>query len=182
MRFFILFSLLLAAGCSQPPVNRNSDTPLATVAAVDTGRYLGRWYEFARLPNSFEKDCEGVTADYSMREDGMISVVNTCRIGAPDGEIKRAKGKARIIDTETNARLEVSFFGPFYGDYWIIHLADDYSLSIVGEPEGRYLWILTREPTINDDARAEAMSVLTSFGYDISQLHFTLQPPVPENP
>ncbi|MEZ5895069.1 MAG: lipocalin family protein [Parvularculaceae bacterium] len=183
MRILVLFLLAALAACAKPPVNRALDAPpLQTVSAVDLDRYLGRWYEIARLPNSFEDNCDGVTADYSLRDDGKIKVVNTCRLGAPDGEVKTANGKARIVDATTNAKLKVSFFGPFYGDYWIIDLAEDYSLSIVGEPTGRYLWVLSRTPEITDDVRNSVIAKLAGFGYDASKLYFTRQPPAPDNP
>lgn len=182
VRLVIALVCLAAAGCSPPPVNRNSSEPLTSVTSVDLDRYLGRWYEIARYENRFEKNCGGVTADYSMRDDGLIGVVNTCREGSPSGRARTAHGKARIVDEATNAKLEVSFFGPFWGDYWIIDLAEDYSRAIVGEPEGRYLWVLARTPTISDASRAEAVERLISFGYQISALHFTAQPPVPDEP
>lgn len=166
-------ALIFLAGCSSPPVNRDVATPLTTVDYVDTERYLGRWYEIARFPNRFEKGCEGVTADYALRADGLISVVNTCYEGAPDGDKKEAKGRARIVDTATNAKLEVSFFGPFWGDYWVIGLAEDYSLALVGEPSGRYLWILSRTQTISDDERDTAISDLRGMGYNTDALYWT---------
>lgn len=180
MRKSVLCALLAPLGlmaCQSPPVNRDLSVPLTTVEFVDTERYLGRWYEIARFPNSFEENCEGVTADYGKRNDGLISVINTCRKGAPDGEEKAANGRARIVDETTNAKLEVSFFGPFWGDYWVIGLADDYSLSLVGEPSGKYLWILSRTPTISDDVRANALSTLEAFGYNVDALYWTKQPP-----
>lgn len=177
MRLVTAFACLALAGCASPPVNRAPAELLAVVPSVDLERYLGRWYEIARLENGFEKNCEGVTADYSLREDGLIKVVNTCRDGSPSGKAKTAEGRARIADAQTNAKLKVSFFGPFWGDYWIIDLTEDYSRSIVGEPSGRYLWILSRTPTITDESRADALGRLQSFGYDTSKLYFTRQPP-----
>jgi apolipoprotein D and lipocalin family protein len=180
---FIGLTLMVSlASCASQPVNRVSDEPLETVATVDTARYLGRWYEVARLPNSFEKNCEGVTADYSRRDDGLIKVVNTCRKDAADGKREVANGRARIVDTTSNAKLEVSFFGPFWGDYWIIRLAEDYSLSVVSEPKGRYLWVLSRTPTIDDATRADVLAFLENEGFDTSKLYFPQQPPVPDNP
>ena len=180
----LIAAVLVFAGaaCATPPVNRDASAPLATAASVDLDRYLGRWYEIARLPNGFEKGCEGVTADYARREDGLIAVVNTCRDGAPDGPVKAAKGRARVVDAATNAKLEVSFFGPFWGDYWILWRAEDYSLSLVGEPGGRYLWILARTPEIDPAARDAALARLEAFGYDTSKLYFPAQPPVPDTP
>jgi apolipoprotein D and lipocalin family protein len=173
-----LLAGLGVAACQTPPVNRAADAgPLPTVAYVDTDQYLGRWYEIARYPNSFEEGCEGVTADYGLRDDGLISVTNTCREGAPDGEVNRAEGRAKIVDTNTNAKLKVSFFGPFWGDYWIIDLDDDYSFAIVSEPKGRYLWLLSRTPTISGDRRAAAMEKLKSLGFNTDALYFTQQPP-----
>ncbi len=167
--------LLLAPACASPPVNRLSDLPLSTVESVEIDQYLGLWYEIARFPNSFEKGCEGVTAEYAWREDGLLSVVNSCRKGGLDGDLKVATGRAKVVDPETNAKLKVSFFGPFWGDYWIIDLADDYSLSLVGEPKGKYLWMLSRTPTISDAVNAEALAKLQSLGYDTSALYFTKQ-------
>ena len=86
-----------------------------------------------------------------------------------------AKGRARIVDDETNAKLEVSFFGPFWGDYWVIGLAEDYSLALVGEPSGRYLWILSRTPTISDEVRDAAVSDLAAMGYETDALYWTVQ-------
>lgn len=178
MRFILLsLAAVSLAACSSPPVNREAVSPLTTAQSVDLNRYAGLWYEIARFPNGFEENCEGVTAEYALRDDGMISVVNTCRKGAVDGKIKRAEGRARVVDETSNAKLEVSFFGPFWGDYWILDLAEDYSLSLVGEPEGRYLWVLSRTPTISDAVREEALSKLRSLGYNVDALYFTEQPP-----
>jgi apolipoprotein D and lipocalin family protein len=178
MRLVIAFLAVVAhSGCASPPVNRDGAVALVVESVVDINRYLGRWYEIARFENRFEKNCEGVTADYSIRADGLIGVENTCRKGGPSGEARRAVGRAKIADKESNAKLKVSFFGPFWGDYWIIDLTDDYSRSIVGEPSGRYLWILSRTPTITRQSRDAAINTLKEFGYDVSMLHFTKQPP-----
>lgn len=173
MRFVIaaLAALVLAA-CASQPVNRRAEPPLTTVEAVDVERYLGRWYEIARLPTSFQKECEAVTATYSKRDDGLIRVVNTC--GAIAGSRAReAVGKAKIVDAATNAKLKVSFFGPFWGDYWIIDLKEDYSRAIVGEPSGRYLWVLARDPKLGEEERAALTAELEAFGYNTAALHFT---------
>jgi apolipoprotein D and lipocalin family protein len=141
---------------------------------VELARYLGRWYEIARYEQGFQKDCEGVTADYSLRGDGKIRVVNTCR--KPDGTTKDAEGRAKIVDAETNAKLKVSFFGPFYGDYWVLDRADDYSWAIVGEPSGRYLWLLSREAAPSAE-RVEALYARArALGYDTAMLRRTQQP------
>lgn len=164
-------------GCSSQPVLRDSSIPLTTVNSVDIERYLGRWYEIARLPNQFEKNCEGVTADYSRRDDGLISVINSCRLGSTDGKLKVAKGRARIVDTASNAKLEVSFFGPFWGDYWILELDDDYELALVGEPSGKYLWVLSRAPKLHPEVLAATLNRLKDFGYETDKLYYPKQPP-----
>ena len=110
---------------------------------VDLELYLGLWYELGRLPNRFERGCEGVTAEYAVSSSGIIDVVNTCREGSPAGTRRISRGRAKIIAGCGNAKLKVSFFGPFYlGNYWVLDHADDYAWSIVGEPSGRFLWIL----------------------------------------
>lgn len=155
------------AGCSQP-VYRASPAPLQSVARVDLDRYLGRWYEIYRLPNGFEdSDCLAVTAEYARRSDGLIGVTNTC---AKKGGVERARGVARVTDTASNARLEVSFFRPFYGSYWIIDLADDYSWALVGEPAGKYLWLLSRVPQLPAALEAELLGRVRALGYPTDRL------------
>jgi apolipoprotein D and lipocalin family protein len=162
----IVFTLILGA-CASQPVNRSGSTPL-TVAAVETQPYLGLWHEAARLPNSFERDCVRATAEYSLREDGSIRVRNICF--RADGETRDALGRARRVGQGDEGKLEVSFFGPFWGDYWVLQRADDYSWSIVGEPSGRYLWVLTRADRISAEQRAAFEARLNELGYDTSAL------------
>ncbi|ADG08732.1 lipocalin [Caulobacter segnis] len=164
--------LSLSACVSGPSGNPNPPQPAKT---VELDRYLGKWYEVARYDMRFEKDCEGVTAEYSKRTDGLIRVLNTCRKGALDGPVKTAEGKAKVVDTTTNAKLKVSFFGPFFGDYWVLDRADDYSWAIVGEGSGRYLWLLSRRvpsPTDREALTARAKAL----GYDVGMLRQTKQP------
>ena len=143
--------------------------------SVDLQRYLGVWFEIARYDQRFERSCAaGVSATYSLRTDGSINVMNRCR--RSDGSIKEALGRAKIVDRTTNAKLKVSFFGPFYGDYWILDHADDYSWSIVGEPSGRYLWILNRQPTPGDAEVQNLIDRVARLGYDTSMLLRTKQP------
>ncbi len=171
-----IFAGVLLQGCAalgpKHPVG-NAAVP-QPAKAVELDRYLGRWYEMARYEQSFQKDCEGVTADYARREDGKISVLNACR--KPDGRTTQAKGKAKVVDTVTGAKLKVSFFGPFYGDYWVLDRADDYSWSIVGEPSGRYLWLLTREAVPAAATRDAIIARAKALGYDTSMLRITQQP------
>ena len=141
---------------------------------VELSRYLGRWYEVARYEQGFQKDCDAVTADYALRGDGMISVINTCR--KPGGAIKQSKGKAKVVDAATGAKLKVSFFGPFYGDYWVLDRADDYSWAIVGEGSGRYLWLLSRDPSPGEARLGAMIARARAMGYDTTMLRITKQP------
>ena len=123
--------------------------PPTRVQQVDLERYVGLWYEIARIPNPFQDQCvRGVTAEYTLRDDGRVDVVNRCY--KKDGELDEAKGLARVEDKETNSLLKVSFFSilgwrPVWGDYWIIDLARDYSYAVVCSPDRKYGWILARE-------------------------------------
>ena len=141
---------------------------------VDLRKYLGRWYEIARYEQGFQKGCEGVTADYAFRADGSIEVLNRCR--KPGGKLSEARGRAKVVDRTTNAKLKVSFFGPFYGDYWVLDHGDDYSWSIVGEGSGRYLWILHRQATPPEAEIRELIDRARVLGYDTSMLRLTRQP------
>lgn len=165
---FALLGAALSACVELPPVNRTAETPLRPVAQVDLDRYLGKWHEAARLPNSFERDCVAVIAEYARRPDGLISVRNTCR--KDTGKIEVAEGRAKIADAATNARLKVSFFGPFFGDYWVIDLAPDYAWAIVGEPRGRFLWVLTRAARVDAAAKEDFTARVRALGYDPSKL------------
>lgn len=172
----IAVAAMLLAGCAAlGPKHPVGNTAVPQPAKpVELSKYLGRWYEIARYEQSFQKGCEGVIADYALREDGKISVRNSCR--KPDGKVSVANGKAKIVDTATNAKLKVSFFGPFYGDYWVLDRADDYSWAIVGEPSGRYLWLLSREAT-PAPAKVEAQIARAgTLGYDTTMLIRTKQP------
>jgi apolipoprotein D and lipocalin family protein len=162
------------AGAVAGWVLASSRPPLETVSRVDLNRYLGRWYEIARYPTSFERKCaRDVTADYSIKPDGGIRVVNSCVTSS--GSLTRSVGTAKTVDQSTNAKLKVTFFWPFYGKYWIIGLGRDYDYAVVGEPSRKFLWILSRTPQISDDLYAHITAQLASKGYDASKLMRTRQ-------
>ncbi|MGE3250857.1 MAG: lipocalin family protein [Hyphomonadaceae bacterium] len=172
--FIPLVLALALAGCVLPPVNRDQGIPLGPVATIEPARYAGLWYEIARFENSFERNCYAVTAEYRLRDDERIDVINTCREGAVDGPAEVARGVARIVDAQTNARLKVRFgWSPIEGDYWVLDRAEDYSWSLVGEPRGRFLWILAREPRIPDELRQDLLRRLQARGYRTDALHWT---------
>jgi apolipoprotein D and lipocalin family protein len=171
----MLGGLLLASGCATSTTERLHLPPLQTVAHVDLSRYVGDWYEIANIPQSFQRGCTATTATYTLRDDGDIDVLNSCRKGTLDGEEKSAHGRARVVDRATNAKLEVSFFRPFWGDYWVIDLADDYSYAVVGHPSRDYLWILARKPTLAEATFQGIVERLKLHGYETSRLVRTLQ-------
>ena len=175
----MLGGLLLASGCAATTTERLQLPPLQTVAQVDLSRYLGTWYEIANFPQSFQRGCTGTTATYTLRDDGDIDVLNRCRKDSLDGEEKSSLGRARVVDRSTNAKLEVSFFRPFWGDYWIINLADDYSHAVVGHPGRDYLWILARTATLNETTYQSIVANLQAQGYETSRLVRTLQVAAP---
>lgn len=158
------FALAACGSLSAGPVG-NPAVP-QPAKPVDLKLYAGLWHEQARYENRFERDCEAVTATYRALPDGGIEVVNSCRQGAVDGPLKVAKGRAKVVAGSSGAKLKVSFFGPFFGDYWVLDHADDYSWSIVGEPRGRYLWILTREARPDAARRALLEARVRALGYD----------------
>lgn len=141
--------------------------PLSTVQYVELERYLGKWYEIAAFPQSFERGCSHTTAEYSLNNDGSIKVVNTC---IKDGKIKVANGKANVVDKKTNAKLDVQFFWPFTGKYWIIGLAHDYSYALVGHPNRKYLWILGRKPEMDDQTYNYLVTLAANKGFDVRGL------------
>lgn len=165
--FWSLFALLAHSAVAQ---NKN----LVAVSHVDLARYLGKWYEIARYPNRFEKSCASdVIADYTRGDDGKITVTNTCR--KADGKSKESKGTAKVVDTSSNAKLKVTFFWPFSGDYWVIDLDPDYKYAVIGEPDRKYLWVLSRTPELAPEVYERIMGKVRELGYDPAKLVRTPQ-------
>lgn len=166
-----LLALLIIPLCFlMAGMNRAVQDPPKTVANVDLSRYTGLWYEISKIPNSFQKQCAaGTTAEYSLQEDGRIQVINKCY--KSDGSLDEAEGVARIVDPQSNAKLEVSFVrilgrNRFWGDYWIIELDDNYQWVIIGHPKRKYGWILSRTPEISLELRQQLNERLLAQGYD----------------
>lgn len=163
---------LMSAVCAQQ---------VQPVAHVDLNRYVGKWYEIARFPNRFQDDCAAnVTAHYNKRSDGDIEVINRCK--KSDGIVDEAIGRARIVDTASNAKLKVLFapewlsWIPFlWADYWIIDIAEDYSAAVVGGPSRDYLWVLSRQPQMSTETYEALVNRATVQGYDTSKLIKTKQ-------
>lgn len=153
--------------------------PLAPVPALDLPRYMGRWHEIARLPNWFQKKCVAAsTADYSLRPDGKVRVVNRCPTA--DGSIAVAEAEGRRVGPTGSARLEVRFapawlsFLPFvWGKYWVVDLDAGYRLAAVGEPGRDYLWVLARTPTVARADYEALLARLAAKGFDVTKLQVT---------
>ena len=141
------------------------------VKELDIQKYLGKWYEIARFDHSFERGLVGVTAEYSMRDDGKIKVVNSGYKNSLDGKFSQAVGKAKIPDPINEpAKLKVSFFLFFYGDYYVMELDKEYQWVLIGSNSDAYLWILSRKPQIEKELYNELLDKLQIRGYDISKL------------
>jgi apolipoprotein D and lipocalin family protein len=181
-RLALLGAAIALSACATTTTERLGLPPLQTVGHVDLSRYVGTWYEIASYPQSFQEGCTGTTATYTLRDDGEIDVLNRCRKGSLSGAVDSAEGRARVVDTTTNAKLEVSFFWPFWGDYWIIDVGVDYEYAVVGHPGRDYLWILSRTPTMEDGVYQDILQRLQAKGYPLDRLQKTLQPDTTPTP
>ena len=172
--FYVMVLLpLFFSGCATK--NGNGMKPLETVNFVDLSRYVGEWYEIARYHHRFQEGCVGSKATYSLRDDGKITVINECYDKSFSGKLRSVKGKAWVVDKETNARLKVSFFWPFAGDYWVIDLSQDYEYAVVGHPNRKYLWILSRKPVMDEEVYKSILARLQKQEYDTAKLISTDQ-------
>ncbi|MFN6962384.1 MAG: lipocalin family protein [Pyrinomonadaceae bacterium] len=164
-----------------PAQTNRSERPLATVASVDLKRYSGRWYEIARYPNRFQKQCAGnVTAAYRIKDNGRIEVTNECI--RRDGRLETAVGEAKVADKATNARLKVRFAPPalswlpfVWGDYWIVDLGKNYEYAVIGDPDREHFWILSREPQMSDARYQELLRRAEAMGFDPRKVQRTSQ-------
>jgi apolipoprotein D and lipocalin family protein len=145
--------------------------PVQSVPHVDFSRYTGTWYEIAAFPMFFQRQCIGdTTAEYQARPDGDIAVVNRCRTETGFDE---AVGKAWAVNGAGNGQLKVSFFWPFRSDYWVIGLDDEYQWAVVGNPNRKYLWVLSRSPQLPRDQLDRALETAARQGFDLAQLVYT---------
>ena len=168
--FGLACSLLVVCASMNPSATElDESTPVVTVSHVDLERYAGSWFEIARIPNRFQKQCAGATtAEYTIREDGKIVVINRCI--KENGRMDEANGIAKVVDGTSNAKLKVSFVSflgwrPFWGDYWVIGLDDDYRWATIGTPDRKYGWILAREPVLDGDVMEQIFAILQRNGY-----------------
>lgn len=165
--FFTIIISLFLMSCS------TKDFSLLTVKKVDINKYLGTWYEIARYEHFFEKDCKNVRANYSLIEENKIKVINSCQ-KIDTNKTKEATGIAYATDN-TNSKLKVSFFRPFYGDYWILMLDDNYNYALVGSPSREYLWILSRTKKLDKKIIAKILDKMKELNFDERKLIWTIQ-------
>ena len=159
----IIMGILALFGCK-------SYQPLETVKNVDLAKYAGKWYEISSFPQSFQKGCSCTSAEYIITDKKYVKVLNSCN---RNGGRSTAKGKAFVKKNTGNAKLKVQFFWPFSGKYWIIDLADDYSYAVVGHPNRKYLWILSRTKQMDEILYKSICEKLKLNGFDISKLQIT---------
>jgi len=169
-QFPALLSLVLLTSCATKAPTTEPPIPAVTGFALE--RYLGRWYEIARMPHWFERDMDFVRAEYSRRPDGRIRVVNS---GTKNGKVKDATAVAKFKGDPSVGELRVSFFRPFYGDYRILALDQDYTQVIVGSSGKDFLWILARTPTIPQEDLDRHLAQLKAWGYDTTKLEYPKQ-------
>lgn len=149
---------------------------IKTVDFVDLKKYVGVWYEIAKIPNRFQSQCvKETTARYNLKENGEIEVINSCI--DKNGKLDKTVGIARVVDKKTNSKLEVSFFSilgwrPFWGDYWIIGLDENYQWAIIGTPSRKYGWILSRKPQLDKEALNKIFQILKEQGYNTKDFVF----------
>lgn len=164
MRALLILCAILLSGCAGKPDN------VTPVQDFDSARYLGKWYEIARMDHSFERGLTNVTAHYSMNADGTIKVLNR-GYNPEKKEWKDAEGKARFVESPNIGYLKVSFFGPFYGSYVIYDLdRENYSYSLISGPDMDYMWLLSRKPTMDAATKKRLLDKAQALGFDTSKL------------
>lgn len=169
MRNVIISMLLLCMGCTQLP------DKVKPVENFHLNRYLGKWYEIARLDHSFERGLSKVTAEYSLNDNGSVKVINR-GYSEQDKKWQEATGIAYFIDSPSNGLLKVSFFRPFYGTYAIFELdQDNYQYAVVSGPNHSYLWILARSPSISNTVKKQLIQKATDAGFKTQDLIFVDQ-------
>ncbi|PID59351.1 MAG: hypothetical protein CR986_06295 [Ignavibacteriae bacterium] len=160
-------------------INLIAQDKMTTVDSVDLKKYTGTWYEIAKIPNRFQDHCiKNATASYTIDEDGDIIVHNKCI--DEDGELDDAEGLARVVDKETNSKLEVSFVSflgwrPFWGDYWILGLESNYQYVVIGTPSREFGWILCRTPQMSEADLENCYKIFEKNGYDRKSFELSKQ-------
>lgn len=177
-RIWVVFCVALLA---IPAVSANDSLPLQTIESLDVPRYMGTWYEVAKYPNRFQKQCvRNTSAEYSLQKDGTVKVLNQCQLAS--GEMDEAEGQVRQVGDTKSPKLEVRFAPVWlswlpmvWGDYWVIDLDAQYQLVAVSEPSREYLWVLARAPQV-EQAKYDALLLrLQAKGFDLNKLELSPQ-------
>lgn len=168
MRYLLIFLSILISGCIGIPEG------IEPVRSFEINRYLGTWYEIARLDHSFERGLQNVTAEYSARNDGGLKVINR-GFNSSSKTWSEAEGKAYFVEDKNTGYLKVSFFGPFYGSYIIFDLGQNYEYSLVTSTDKSYLWLLSRTPAIDETLKQRLVKRMTELGFDTQALIFVEQ-------
>lgn len=170
MKIITLVIICLISSTVYLPSETTKMDKVESVEYIDVNKYMGTWYEYARIPNRFQNKCEGnVTATYTLLKNGRVEVINKCL--EKDGNTDSAKGLAKIVETQTNSKLKVSFFSIFgihlfWGNYWVLYLDDDYKVAVVGEPSKKYGWILSRDIKPDSENLQKAYNAIEKNGYN----------------
>ncbi len=165
----IVVLLLFISACTSVPQG------IEPVQSFEIERYLGKWYEIARLDHGFERGLSQVTAEYSLRDDGGIRVINRGYSAAEDNW-EQAEGKAYFVEDKDTAHLKVSFFGPFYGSYIVFELDQQYQYAFISGPSREYLWLLARQPQVSDKLKSAFIAAAKAKGFAAEELIFVEQP------
>ena len=176
---FNTLRVLLISSCVVGACSSIARADVVTVPNVDLSRYAGLWYEIGSNPTWFQRNCHCTTAKYDLRPDGKVAVVNSCRRPSVDSDNDTIHGTARVVDTDSNARLLVSFFWPMAGSYNIIGLDADYRWAVVTDDRAKMLWILSRTPVLESPMLEAAWAAATA-QVDVSRFHFTVQSGCPK--
>jgi apolipoprotein D and lipocalin family protein len=161
---YLALALLFASSCS------TAYMALDSADDFEIQRYMGKWYEISRLPNKFEEGLENITANYELTDDGKVLVINEGRLISDRSRVKQAKGRAWIPDPSEPSKLKVSFFWPFAGDYWVLKVDKDYTYALVGDPSGKFLWILARDPKIDPKIEAALKEYAFTLGFPVENM------------
>jgi apolipoprotein D and lipocalin family protein len=169
--FFCLFAFLTFSSLGMSLAAQK----LETVSVVDLEKYAGKWFEISSFPQVFQEGCFCTTAEYTLTKKKIVIVENRCNRGGINGAQTYIKGKAFVKRNSENAKLKVQFFWPFKSKYWIIDLAADYSFAVVGHPNRKYLWILSRTPKMDETIYDTLLTRLQKNGFDLTKLKKTEQ-------
>lgn len=169
--------LISAAASSASGLSKcNEPGELETVSKVELNRYMGKWYEIARYDNRFQRGTVATTTVFSLDNEGMIQVEMTARKKTVDGKMKESTATGWIVDENSNAKWKVQFFWPLRSDYWIIELCDDYKFAVIGQPTRKNVWIISREPEMDEATYKRLCRRLKRHGFDPEKLVRTPHP------